>query len=107
MGHLAVVEFIAMIIAIIALINFPFIIKRRKDFVKYLPGIFCIVITFVAEVLEEIFLFNLFAIIEVFSILLGVILLILAALMDLEFMFFKSKYLRLGKKTKIEDKKEN
>ena len=98
MVHLELVETIASIIAIIALINFPFIVKRRKDFVKYLPGIFFLVITFVGEAIEEIFLYELFAIIENISLILGAILLIVAALMDLNVISIKIKYKRLTKK---------
>ncbi len=98
MADLELVETVASIIAIISLINFPFIVKRRKDFVKYLPGIFFIVITFVGETIEEIFLYDIFAIIENISLILGAILLIVAALMDLNVISIKIKYKRLPKK---------
>jgi len=98
MAHLELVELIASIIAIIALINFPFIVKRRKDFVKYLPGIFFLVITYVSETIEEMFLYELFTIIENISLILGAILLIVAALMDLNVISLKIKYKRFTKK---------
>ena len=98
MVNLELVETLASVIAVIALINFPFIIKRRKDFVKYLPGIFFLVITFVGETIEEIFLYEIFAIIENISLILGAILLIVAALMDLNVISIKIKYKRLTKK---------
>ena len=98
MADLELVETVASIIAIISLINFPFIVKRRKDFVKYLPGIFFLVITFVGETIEEIFLYEIFAIIENISLILGAILLIVAALMDLNVISIKIKYKRLPKK---------
>ncbi len=98
MADLELVETVASIIAIIALINFPFIVKRRKDFVKYLPGIFFLVITFVGETIEEIFLYEIFAIIENISLILGAILLIVAALIDLNVISIKIKYKRLPKK---------
>lgn len=107
MAHLGIVEFIAMIIAIIALINFPFIIKRRKDFIKYLPGILFLVITFVAENIEEFFSIMAFAILEAISILVGVILLILAALMDLDVIFLKIRYLQSRKKSELNEEKKN
>ena len=100
MAHLELIKFIAMIIALIALINFPFIVKRRKDFVKYLPGIFFLIITFVAEGFEEIFFHELFAIIENVSLLIGVILLIFAALMELDVISIEIKHIKLKKKIK-------
>ncbi|KKK41610.1 hypothetical protein LCGC14_0704380 [marine sediment metagenome] len=101
MEHIDLVELIASIIALIALINFPFIVKRRKDFVKYLPGIFFLAITFVAETIEEIFLHDLFEIIESSSLLLGAILLILAALMELDVISIKINFVRLNKKKEL------
>ncbi len=98
MAHLEIIKFIAMIIALIALINFPFIIKRRKDFVKYLPGIFFLIITFVAETFEEIFVFDFFAIFENISLLLGVIFLIFATLMELDVISIEIKYISFKKK---------
>ena len=98
MAHLELVETIASIIAVFALINFPFIVKRRKDFVKYLPGIFFLVITFLGESIEEIFLYDVFAIIENISLILGASLLIVAALMDLNVISIKIKYKRLTNK---------
>ena len=104
MVELEFVEFDAMIIALIALITFPFIVKRRKDFVKYLPGIFFLVFAFVAENIEEIYSSDLFAIIESVLLLLGATLLIFAALMELDIIFIKKKLIRLNKKKDLNSK---
>ena len=84
MGEIELVELSAMIIGIIAFMNFPFVIKRRRDFIKYLPGILFMVLGFVFENIEEVFLHDLFAILENISILLGAILLSMAVLMELD-----------------------
>ena len=104
MAELELVELNAMIIALIALVNFPFIIKRRKDFVKYLPGIFCLIIAIVAENIEEIYLHDIYAIVENVFLLGGAILLILAALMELDVIFFKIKHIRLNRKKELNSK---
>jgi hypothetical protein len=98
MAGLELVEFNAMIIAIIALINFPFIVKRRKDFIKYLPGILLLVLAFIAENIEEIYVHDLSAILENVFLLSGAILLIMAILMELDIIFIKIKHIRLNKK---------
>ncbi|TFG28014.1 MAG: hypothetical protein EU532_06290 [Promethearchaeota archaeon] len=49
------IEINAMIIAIIAIINFPLIIKKRKDFVKYLPGIISLIFLFIFGFLDDLF----------------------------------------------------
>lgn len=98
------VELNAMIIALISLINIPFIIKRRKDFVKYLPGIIFLVIAFVVETFEEMYLHSLFAIIENAFLLGGAILLILGALMELDVIFIKIKHIRLNKNKELNSK---
>lgn len=91
MGHVEFAEFIAMIIAIISLINFPFIVKKRRDFIKFLPGLFFFVLGFIAENLEEVVLHHFFAILEQIFVLSGAILLVLAALMELKLISPKNK----------------
>lgn len=98
MPAIELVEFIAMIIGIVAFMNFPFIVKRRRDFIKYLPGIFFIVLALIAENIEEIFLHDLFAIIENISILSGAILLLLAVLMELKTVILKNRDLQSTQK---------
>ncbi len=82
MKHIELVEFIAMIIALISLINFPFIIKRRRDFTKYLPGIFFLILVLVFENIEEIFYHEISAIIENIFLIIGAILLVAAVFLD-------------------------
>ncbi len=91
MSELELVEFNAMIIGIVALINFPFIVRRRKDFIKYLPGIFFIILGFIAENLEEVVLHNFFAILEQIFILSGAILLVLALIIELKMNLLKNQ----------------
>ena len=71
------IKFVAMVIAIIAFINFPIIFKRRKDFVKFLPGITCLIMLFTSSYLED--AFRIFEILKNIFILAGAILLCIAA----------------------------
>ena len=91
MSHIEFVEYIAMIIAIVSLINFPFIVKRRRDFIKFLPGLFFLVLGFIAENIEEVFLHNFFAFLEQIFILSGAILLVLAVIMELKMILPKNQ----------------
>ena len=81
------IEINAMIISIIAIINFPLIIKKRKDFIKYLPGIISLIMLFIFGFLDDLFQFDIFQILEILCILSGAILLLLASLIDLHKIF--------------------
>jgi len=98
MDHIEFVELIAMIIAIISLINFPFIIKRRRDFIKYLPGIFFLILVFVFENIEEIFLHEISAIIENIFLIIGATLLVTAVFIELKKTPSKKKLIHSSKK---------
>ncbi len=91
MAGLDFVEFNAMIIGIIALINFPFIVKRRKNFIKYLPGMFFLILGFIAENLEEVIFHNFFAFLEQIFILSGAVLLVFAVIMELKMIILKNQ----------------
>ena len=81
--ELDLIEINAMIISIIAIINFPLIIKKRKDFIKYLPGIVSLIMLFVFGFLDDLFALQIFEILESVCILLGAILLLVASLIEL------------------------
>jgi len=85
------IEINAMIISIIAIINFPLIIKKRKDFIKYLPGIISLIMLFIFGFLDDLFAFEIFEIMESLCILLGAVLLLLASLIDLHKIFLNWK----------------
>ena len=85
------IEINAMIISIIAIINFPLIIKKRKDFIKYLPGIISLIMLFIFGFLDDLFQLEIFQILEILSILLGALLLLLASLIDLHKLFISWK----------------
>jgi len=91
MPELEFVEFNAMIIGIVALLNFPFLIKRRKDFTKYLPGVILMILGFIFENIEEIFFHHLFATLESISIVLGAILLTSAIIIELNMAILKNR----------------
>ena len=80
------IKFVAMVIAIIAFINFPTILKRRKDFVKFLPGIACLILLFTSSFLED--AFRIFEILKNIFVLAGAILLFYAARIE-----FKERHL--------------
>lgn len=75
--ELEMIKFVAMVISIIAFINFPIIFKRRKDFIKYLPGITCLVLLFTSSFLED--AYRVFEILKNIFVLAGAILFFIAA----------------------------
>ena len=81
--ELDIIEINAMIISIIAIINFPLIIKKRKDFIKYLPGIISLILLFIFGVLDDLFGLEIFEIMESLCLLFGAVLLLLASLIEL------------------------
>ncbi len=91
MSELEAIEFTAMIISLIAIINIPYIIKRRKEFIKYLPGFVSLMIYFTADTLDDLFPGIFFVLIEIIAYFFGAILLLIAALIDLKKTFPKRK----------------
>jgi len=91
MAELEAIEFTAMIISLVAIVNIPYIIKRRKDFIKYLPGFVSLMIYLIADNLDDIFPGILFVLIEIIFYFFGAILLLIAALIDLKKTFPKRK----------------
>ena len=91
------IKFVAMVIAIIALVNFPIIFNKRKDFIKFLPGITCLIMLFTSSFLED--AFSIFEILKNIFALSGAILLFIAAR-------FEFKKMRLNKE-KSHNKKLN
>ena len=85
------IEINAMIISIIAIVNFPLIIKKRKDFIKYLPGIISLIMLFVFGFLDDLSGSEIFEILESLCILFGAILLLLASLIELHKIFLNRK----------------
>ncbi|MFX1395079.1 MAG: hypothetical protein ACFFAH_16115 [Promethearchaeota archaeon] len=77
MAELEMIKLVAMVIAIIALINFPIIFKKRKDFIKFLPGITCLIMLFTSSFLED--AFRIFEILKNIFVVSGAILLFIAA----------------------------
>ena len=88
------IEINAMIISIIAIINFPLIIKKRKDFIKYLPGIISLIMLFIFGFLDDLFASEIFEILESLCILFGAILLLMASLIELHEIFLNWKVSR-------------
>lgn len=88
------IEINAMIISIIAIINFPLIIKKRKDFIKYLPGIISLIMLFIFGFLDDLFGSEIFEFLESLCILFGAILLLSASLIELHQIFSKWKVSR-------------
>jgi hypothetical protein len=78
-----------MIISLIAIINFPLIIKKRKDFIKYLPGIISLMMLFIFGFFDDLFDLEIFQILESICILSGALLLLLASLFELNNIFLK------------------
>ncbi len=89
--ELDLIEINAMIISIIAIINFPLIIKKRKDFIKYLPGIISLILLFIFGFLDDLFELEIFEFIESLCILSGALLLLLASLVELHKIFLDWK----------------
>ena len=75
--ELEMIKFVAMVISIIAFINFPKIFKRRKDFVKFLPAITCLILLFTSSFLED--AFRIFEILKNIFVLAGAIFFLIAA----------------------------
>ena len=92
--ELDLIEINAMIISIIAIINFPLIIKKRKDFIKYLPGIVSLIMLFIFGFLDDLFALQIFEILESVCILFGAILLLVASLIELHKLFLNWKLTR-------------
>ncbi|MFX0071437.1 MAG: hypothetical protein ACFFAO_10145 [Candidatus Hermodarchaeota archaeon] len=86
-------DFNSMIIGLISISILFLIFKKKIEFRRYIPGLICIIIVFIAEVLEdnlvveEDMYYLLSEILENAGILLGSILLLLAALFE----YYKSK----------------
>ena len=94
--ELEMIKFVAMIISIIGFVNFPIIIKKRKDFQKFLPGITCLILLFMSSYLEDAFL--IFEILKNIFILAGAILLFIAARNEFKKMNLTKKELLHSKK---------
>jgi len=77
MDDLEMIKFVAMVIALIAFINFPLIFKRRKDFKRFLPAITCLILLFTSSFLED--AFRIFKILKNIFVLAGAILFFYAA----------------------------
>ena len=89
--ELDLIEINAMIISLIAIINFPLIIKKRKDFIKYLPGIISLIMVFIFGFLDDLFALEIFEILESLCILFGAVLLLFASLIELHEIFLNRK----------------
>lgn len=94
---LEMIKFVAMVISIIAFINFPIIFKRRKDFIKFLPGITCLVLLFTSSFLED--AYRIFEILKNIFVLAGAIFLFIAARIEFKEMRLNRK---VPKKIKIQ-----
>ena len=78
------IELIAMIFAIIAMINFPFIAKKRPDFMKFLPGLYIFTISFVIDALDDLVYYSIFELIGLTFFLIGAILIVVALLFEIK-----------------------
>ena len=89
MAELEMIKLVAMLIAIFAFVNFPLIYKKRRNFIKFLPGITCLIMVFTSSFLED--MFRIFEILKNIFALSGAILFFIAAR-------FEYKITRLDKK---------
>ena len=103
MAEFELVKFIAMLISIISLVNFPIIFKKRKDFIKFLPGLFCLILVLIFSSLDDIILSDFFSLLETTFLLSGAILLISAVYIEFKFLISENKTL----KNKNPDQQEN
>ncbi len=55
MAQSEIINLIALIISIAAMLTFPFIIKKRKAFSRYLPGLFLLCLNFVIGTLDDLY----------------------------------------------------
>ena len=77
-------KLIAMVITIIALLNFPFIIKKRKDFLKFIPGLTLHIMSFIFSGLNDLFELPLLDFLEILSLLIGSILISIAIMIEIK-----------------------
>lgn len=91
MSELEIVECVAMVISFISVISFYYILKRRKNFSKYLPGIMCLILVFICTTLEDVILFEVFSFLENIFAISGAILLLFASLIEYYDTFLKRK----------------
>ncbi|MFX0042310.1 MAG: hypothetical protein ACFE8L_05310 [Candidatus Hodarchaeota archaeon] len=94
MAEFELVKFIAMLISIISLINFPIIFKKRKDFIKYLPGLFSLILVLVFSSLDDLIFSDFFSLLEIIFLLLGAILLISAVFIEFKCLVSEKKRIR-------------
>ncbi len=90
--ELEMIKFVAMVISIIAFVNFPIIFRRRKDFIKFLPGITCLILLFTSSFLED--AFRIFEIFKNIFVLAGAILFFIAARIEFKEMRLKRDILK-------------
>lgn len=103
MEEFELVKFIAMLISIISLANFPIIFKKRKDFIKYLPGLFSLILVLTFSSLDDLVLSDFFSLLEIIFLLSGAVLLISAVFIEFKFVISENKTL----KNKNHDQQEN
>ncbi|MFX1320740.1 MAG: hypothetical protein ACFFAQ_03745 [Promethearchaeota archaeon] len=97
MAEFELVKFIAMLISIISFVNFPIIFKKRKDFIKYLPGLFSLILVLTFSSLDDLVLSDFFSLLEIIFLLLGAILLIIAVFNEYKALISENQAVRKKK----------
>ncbi len=91
MPELETTELIILIIASFPIALSYWIVKARKDILKYLPSYYCIYISFVSTNVEALILPDFFNFIEHFSLMLAGIFMFIAIIYDLYTTVIKTK----------------
>ncbi|MFX0138875.1 MAG: hypothetical protein ACFFDN_34860 [Candidatus Hodarchaeota archaeon] len=91
MPDLEVSELIFLIIATIPFIMSYWIVKARRDILKYLPGYYCIYMTFLSTNLEALFLPDVFNFLEHFCLMLAGLFMLIAISYDFYTKLIKPK----------------
>ena len=92
MPELEVGELIFLIIATVPIVMSYWVVKVRKDILKYMPGYYCIYMTFLSTNLEALFLPDFFNFLEHFCLMLAGIFMLIAISSEAYTKLIKSKY---------------
>ncbi len=101
MAQSEIINLIALIISIVAMLTFPFIIKKRKSFSRYVPGLFMLSLNFIIRTLDDLFRLSYLEpyldldLVEVYCLLAGAVWIVYAILIEI---YYFKRELRNGLK---------